>query len=66
MGGYIIAGSSDSVDGDVGGNHGDFDYWVVKLDSNGILEWQKSYGGSGYDSAQDIQIASGGYIIHSA
>ncbi len=62
-GGYIIAGSSDSVDGDVGGNHGDFDYWVVKLDSNGILEWQKSYGGSGYDSAQDIQIASGGYII---
>ena len=30
-GGFIIAGSSNSNDGDVSGNHGNYDYWVVKL-----------------------------------
>jgi len=30
-GGYIIAGHSDSKDGDVSGNRGDADFWVVKL-----------------------------------
>ena len=29
--GYILAGYSKSNDGDVSGNHGGFDYWVVKL-----------------------------------
>ncbi len=31
-GGYIVAGSTNSNDGDVSGNHGDLDFWVVKLD----------------------------------
>jgi hypothetical protein len=30
-GGYIIAGGSGSNNGDVTGNHGDFDFWIVKL-----------------------------------
>ena len=30
-GGYIVAGYTESNDGDVSGNHGDYDYWVVKL-----------------------------------
>jgi hypothetical protein len=30
-GGYIIAGISRSNDGDVKGNHGETDYWIVKL-----------------------------------
>jgi hypothetical protein len=30
-GGYIVAGSSWSNDGDVSGNHGESDFWVVKL-----------------------------------
>src|SRR5690606_18589800 len=46
-GGYIVAGASNSNDGDVSGNHGNFDYWVVKLDGTGMIEWQKSLGGSG-------------------
>src|SRR5687767_5694247 len=45
-GGYIVAGSSFSTDGDVTGNHGGGDYWVVKLDGSGNLSWQKSLGGS--------------------
>ncbi|MCD6531373.1 T9SS C-terminal target domain-containing protein, partial [bacterium] len=32
-GGFIVAGESVSNDGDVSGNHGDGDYWVVKLNS---------------------------------
>jgi hypothetical protein len=32
-GGYIIAGSSTSTDGDFAGNHGNSDYWVAKLSS---------------------------------
>jgi hypothetical protein len=63
-GGYIVAGSSDSNDGDVSGNHGGKDYWVVKLTTIGTIEWQKSLGGSGEDFAESIQQANdGGYIV---
>jgi len=36
-GGYIVAGYTDSNDGDVSGNHGYLDMWVVKLNANGEL-----------------------------
>jgi hypothetical protein len=63
-GGYIVAGSSSSNNGDVSGNHGYSDYWVVKLNSEGIIEWQKSLGGSNDDGAYSIdQTADGGYIV---
>ena len=62
--GYIIAGYSESNDGDVSGNHGDYDFWVVKLDNNGNIQWQKSLGGSSVDFAKSIQqTADGGYIV---
>lgn len=63
-GGYIVAGSSASNDGDVTGNHGGEDVWVVKLNNFGSIDWQKSYGGTGRDIAHDIlQTSDGGYII---
>ena len=63
-GGYIVAGKTNSNDGDVSGNHGDMDYWVVKLSSTGMMEWQKTLGGSSADEGNDIQQTSdGGYII---
>lgn len=37
--GLVVAGSSISTDGDVSGNHGGYDYWVIKTDSNGVLQW---------------------------
>lgn len=62
-GGYIMAGVSSSVDGDVTGNHGLQDYWIVKLSSTGIIQWQKSFGGSGIDRATDVQqTTDGGYM----
>ncbi|MBX2960383.1 MAG: T9SS type A sorting domain-containing protein [Flavobacteriales bacterium] len=63
-GGYIVAGFSNSTNGDVTGNHGSTDYWVVKLDSTGTIIWQKSLGGSGEDFGSSIQqTADGGYIV---
>lgn len=63
-GGYIIGGKTNSNDGDVRGNHGGFDLWVVKLNSVGSIEWQKSLGGSRTDEAYSIQQTDdGGYVI---
>lgn len=63
-GGYIIAGSSYSTNGDVTGNHGNQDYWIVKLNANGGLVWQKALGGTGSDVATSAQqTADGGYIV---
>ena len=45
----LIIGYTSSNDGDVTGHHGSIfysDYWVVKLDKNGVLKWQKCLGGS--------------------
>ncbi|MCD6418120.1 T9SS type A sorting domain-containing protein, partial [bacterium] len=36
-GGFIVAGGSWSNDGDVSGNHGEYDYWVVKLSPEGKI-----------------------------
>lgn len=65
-GGYIVGGHSSSNSGNVTGNHGSYtyDYWVIKLDSSGNLQWQKALGGSGEEFAYDIkQTTDGGYII---
>lgn len=63
-GGYIVAGSTKSNDGDISGNHGDADAWVIKLNSSGGIQWQKVLGGSSEDIARSIQLtADGGYII---
>ncbi|HEX2607708.1 MAG TPA: hypothetical protein VHK91_10030 [Flavisolibacter sp.] len=63
-GGYIMAGLSNSNNGDVYGNHGSFDAWVVKLDRWGHITWQKTYGGSGVDVANCIiNTLDGGYLL---
>ncbi|MCX6183863.1 MAG: T9SS type A sorting domain-containing protein [Flavobacterium sp.] len=63
-GGYIVAGGTSSIDGDVTGQHGLSDFWVVKLDSQGGVLWQKTLGGSGEDIARSIQQTNdGGYIV---
>ena len=64
-GGYIIAGSKSSYDGDiVDDTTGGWDFWVIKIDSNGLIEWQKSFGGSAQDFANSVkQTSDGVYII---
>lgn len=63
-GGYIVGGETYSLNGDVTGNHGGSDYWIIKISSTGTLEWQKTFGGSNYEHAYDIiQTIDGGYIF---
>ncbi|MBC3791208.1 hypothetical protein [Spirosoma utsteinense] len=63
-GGYILAGSTDSNDGQVSGNHGQTDLWLVRLSNVGELLWQKTLGGTGHDNARSITSAiEGGYTI---
>ncbi|UOU99726.1 T9SS type A sorting domain-containing protein [Chryseobacterium daecheongense] len=65
-GGYIVTGYSSSSNGDITGNHGQntTDYWVVKLDPSGNLQWQKAIGGTSNERAFEIQQTSDeGYIV---
>lgn len=65
-GGYLVGGSSTS---DKSGDkteetRGNLDYWVVKLDKNGKIEWQKTYGGKQFDMLKSVvQTKEGGYIL---
>jgi len=64
-GGHAIAGFTASNDGDVSGYHGGAnDAWVVKLDANDNIEWQKCLGGKDEEHAGCIlQTSDGGYIV---
>jgi hypothetical protein len=64
--GFILAGSSISnKNGNKSDNgKGNFDYWIWKMDEKGGAEWQKSFGGSGVDLLQSIQLTSdAGFIL---
>lgn len=62
--GYVIAGFSASIDGDVIGNHGNFgDWWIIKIDSVGVLNWQKCLGGSNGETAFQVQEMNNGDFL---
>lgn len=57
-GGYIIAGETYSK------GIGKEDAWIMKLDNQGNLLWEKTYGGSNGDKAWIIiQTIDGGYAL---
>ncbi|MCX6281434.1 MAG: T9SS type A sorting domain-containing protein [Bacteroidetes bacterium] len=60
---YLLLGVTNSYDGDVSGNHGDYDYWVIKIDRWGNILWQKCYGGSGYDAPVFMKTLSDGNFM---
>jgi hypothetical protein len=63
-GGYAITGPSKSADGDGSNNEGQHDHWIVKLDAQGNIQWEKSHGFSGHDHSRSIlQTNDGGYFI---
>lgn len=64
-GGYILGGYSNSpASGDkIDANIGIGDYWIVKLNKEGLIEWQKTIGGDQDDNLYSlIQTKDGGYI----
>jgi predicted secreted protein len=57
-GGYALAGITESFG--VGGG----DSWLVKVDSSGKMEWNKTYGGTAYDEVQSVvDTSDGGYAL---
>lgn len=74
-GGYIIGGSSDSEQGhntqNIGTDkyskseksRGNMDYWIVKLDNQGEIKWQRTLGGKYVDILESlITTKDGGYL----
>jgi hypothetical protein len=57
-GGYALAGSTKSF------GAGDFDFWLVKTDAYGNMNWNKTYGGSKNDRAYElVETSDGGFAI---
>jgi protein involved in ribonucleotide reduction len=67
-GGYLLAGYSYSSDGDITQSHrGNGDVWLMEIDAMGNKRWQKTYGGSGNESASSVVPTSdGGYIVQAS
>ncbi len=53
-GNYIMVGDTRSTNGDVTTSNGNADAWVIKFNPEGNLIWQKSFGGTAFDSAKAI------------
>ncbi len=58
--GYIVAGSTTSF------GAGGMDAWLLKLNFDGSVAWQRTYGGAGDDSASSVQLTSDGFIVGGA
>jgi len=57
-GGYIIGGQTQSF------GNGIPDMYLVKVDSNGTIQWSRAFGGAGIDIGMcAIQTSDGGYVI---
>jgi len=62
-GGYILAGTTSSTDGNVVNHNETQNAWVVKVDKSGNLVWQRTLGGIHQDEAVVVrQTLDGGYI----
>ncbi len=57
-GGYALSGSVNCISDTT------CDFWLIKTDENGTAQWNKTFGGSGYNHAQSLIMTSdGGYAI---
>ena len=61
---YLMVGDSRSIDGDVSAPLGNADLWAVAFNDSGNMLWQKSYGGTLFDSARGVdQLPNGELVI---
>lgn len=57
-GNIYACGTTNSSDGNINIAHGNYDIWVLKYNSSGTVLWNKTYGGSNYETAQSLLIDS--------
>ena len=64
-GGYLMVGyTSSSNSGDIGQTKGGFDGWILKFNTLGVIEWQKTWGGSNDDYFYTLQqTTDGGFTV---
>ncbi|MBS1263699.1 MAG: hypothetical protein MAG715_00888 [Methanonatronarchaeales archaeon] len=57
-GGYVVAGWTESF------GEGKSDFWLLKLDGGGDVEWQRTYGSEGEEQAWSVDVTGdGGYVV---
>jgi len=61
--GFIVAGYSSSTNGDLNENKGGSDAWVIKIDGDGNLLWEKNFGGSNAEFFNDVKVTDNGNLI---
>ena len=71
-GGFVILGKSNSNNGTLTKNQGNFDVWILKMSANGNVQWQKTFGGSDADGGNGVDniggikpTEDGGYVFAS-
>lgn len=57
-GGYVIAGATASF------GAGGYDAYLIKTGAAGMTEWERTFGGSGWDAGKTVrQTGDGGYLV---
>ena len=54
---YVISGYTNSF------GAGNYDFWLVKTDTNGDEEWNQTYGGTGAEKARYVIEANNGFLV---
>jgi hypothetical protein len=63
-GDYILVGQSNSIDGDLSGNHGDYDVMIARIGPVGNIKWRSLLGGSADELGLSvIKDVDGNYVI---
>lgn len=61
---FLLVGETRSSDQDVTNQNGAADVWLLKMNGNGEIIWQKNYGGTSFDAARAITKSNdGGFIV---
>jgi hypothetical protein len=64
--GFILGATSASSPGSskTSSNFGSNDFWIVKLNPKGLIEWERSFGGNNDDSLTVTRVTrDGGFIL---
>ncbi|MFN6114700.1 MAG: T9SS type A sorting domain-containing protein [Flavobacteriales bacterium] len=62
-GGFFLVGATQSEDGDVPLNRGNFDAWAMRISESGTVLWSRTYGGTTDDRFRSAMLNSEGQLI---